>query len=200
MKVIELKGTARANTGKSNTKKVRNAGLVPCVMYGLTDPTHFSLDSVSVDKMLSRPETFVYEIDIDGSSRRGIIRDSQFHPTTDACIHIDFLEVVEGRPAVVQLPIRLLGTAKGVLNGGRLVTLMRKLKVRGVPADLPDFIDIDVTDLGLGQTKKVADIDFGSLEIMTPSSTGVAAVDIPRAARQALMEAAANSSDDEDED
>jgi len=190
MKTVDIKAVARENTGKAATKKVRRQDLIPATVYGLGDPENISVDYQTLKKLLHSPETYIVNLDVDGKATPSIIRESQFHPVTDSILHVDFLRVSDKEPVEVQLPIKLVGTAKGILAGGKLVPLSRRLKVRGIVSQLPEFVEIDISDLDLGQTITVAGANIQGLDVTSPASTGVAIVDIPRAVRQAQQEAA----------
>jgi len=190
MKTVDIKAVAREGVGKAATKKVRREGMIPATVYGLGDPENVSVDYQVIKKLLHSPETFIINLDKDGATTSSIIRETQFHPVTDSILHVDFLRVDGSSPVEVQLPIRLVGTSKGVLAGGKLVPLSRRVKVRGIVTELPEFVDVDITNLELGQTITVAGAGIEGLDITSPSSMGVAIVDIPRAVRQAQQEAA----------
>lgn len=196
MKTLEITGKSRDGIGKVDSKNLRREGMIPAVIYGGADVAHVAIKKYDINKALNTPETHIITVNVDGKSLTTILRDAQFHPLTDEVIHVDLFEVNDEKPITLMLPIRLNGTAKGVLNGGRLVQLVRKLKVVGVPGSLPDFVDIDITKLGLGKTIKVKDIDFGDLRVVTPGPAGIAMVDIPRSAKMA----GAVLDEDEEED
>lgn len=188
MKTIEISGTFRTDTKKATTKKLRREGNIPCVMYGLGNSSHFSLQTLDINRILQSSDTFIYKIDLDGSRKQAILKESQFHPVTDEVIHMDFLEIGEGVPVEVAIPISLIGSASGLQDGGRLVTLLRKMRVKGLPADLPETIEVDISSLELGRTIKVSDIDFGDVQVITPTTQGIAAIEIPRAAKTVVEE------------
>ena len=185
MKTIEITGASRPGTGKAAVKKVRNSGQVPGTIYGHGEPLNVSVDYNAIKKALFTPETYVVNLDIEGSSSKTVIQEAQYHPVTDKILHVDFLRVNDEVPVEVKLPIKLVGTAKGVLAGGKLVPLLRKLKVRGLVSELPDAVEINITALTLGSTITVGQSGVEGLEITSPSSAGIAVVDIPRAVKQA---------------
>ncbi len=185
MKTIELKGALRAEVGKSAMKKVRRSGNVPAVLYGQGEPAPVAVDFQGLNKILSSPETFVVNLEIDGNAQSAIVREAQFHPVTDQVLHVDFLRVTEKEPVEVALPVRLVGTSVGVLAGGKLVPMLRKVKVKGLVADLPDFVEVDITSLELGKTVRVSEISIEGLNITSPGDAGIAIVDIPRAVKTA---------------
>lgn len=188
MKSIDIKGVGRSNTGKAATKKVRNEGLVPGTIYGIKDPENISVGYNEISKAIYTPETFIVNLDIDGQVQPTVIREMQFHPVTDRILHLDFLRVDAESPVEVALPIKLVGVSKGVLAGGKLVPLSRRVKVRGIAADLPEFVEVDVTELELGSSVTIGNSGVEGLNITSPASMGVALVDIPRAVRQAQNE------------
>ncbi len=190
MKTTQLKAEARANLGKRYTKQLRNSEKVPGVIYDNSAATHIILDDKELRKAVYTPETYIIELDIEGTKQDAIIRDIQFHPVTERMLHVDFLSISGDREVEVMLPIRLVGTPVGVAKGGKLTTKLRKLKVRGVPAQLPDHVAVDVSRLGLGGTIKVGEIKMDTLKIISPASAALASVEIPRSLRGAATAAA----------
>lgn len=185
MKTVELKGKARTVTGKSAMKKIRRDGNVPAVVYGQGEPTPLEVPYQGIHKLLHSPDTYVVQLDIEGSLTPAIVQEAQFHPVNDQVLHVDFMRVSESEPMEVELPIKLVGTAKGVLSGGRLVPMLRKAKVRGLLANLPDKVEVDITDLDLGKTMRVGEVKVEGYTIISPASAGIAIIEIPRAVRQA---------------
>lgn len=184
MKTIQVKGTARTELGKNAIKQVRSAGNVPAVIYGHGEPSTVAVDYGSIKKALYSPDTYIVNLDIDGTTTQTVIREAQYHPVTDNILHVDFLKIVEGAKTEIELPIRLKGSSVGLLEGGKLVTLMRYLKVFGVPSELPEYVEVDITELGLGKTIRVGEIETSEkFEITSPTSSGVAMIEIPRAVR-----------------
>ena len=159
MKSIELEVTAREHTGKAATKKVRRDDRVPATVYGLGEPKNVSVDYQAIKKALYTPETYIINLKGDAENHQAVIREAQYHPVTDNILHVDFLRVDNDNAVEVQLPIKLVGTSKGVLGGGKLVPLSRRLKVRGIVSELPDYVEVDITELELlGQVAPLADI------------------------------------------
>jgi large subunit ribosomal protein L25 len=185
MKTVELKGARRSVTGKSAMKKIRRAGNVPAVIYGQGEPTPVEVGFQALHKVLHSADTYVVNLDIDGKITSAIVREAQFHPVNDNVLHVDFLRVTENEPVEVELPIQLVGTAKGVLAGGRLVPMLRKLKVRGIVTQLPDKVEIDISALELGKTIRVGEVQLEGLTITSPASSGIAIIEIPRAVKTA---------------
>jgi len=182
MKVIQLSGSLRASVGKKGTKAVRANGNVPCVLYGSGEQTCFSVRSVDLEKIIFSPNVYQVELDIDGTKKMAIIQAKQMHPLTDKPMHIDFLELADDKLVKVGIPIRVTGRSKGVLNGGRLQTIFRTLKVEGLPKDLPNEVEIDITPLRIGQSIRIRDIDIPGVKTLENESAVVVSVKMSRGA------------------
>jgi large subunit ribosomal protein L25 len=191
MKTFDLKGTVRTDLGKKATKAERVLDKVPCVLYGGAENVHFTTTIGEIRKMIYSPEVFVVNLDIDGKKTKSIMKALQFHPVSDKVLHIDFLEVTEDRPVVVELPVKLEGLAEGVKAGGKLALEMRKLKVKGLYTQIPENVIVDVTELGLGKSIQVANVAVENLEILNAKNAVVAQVKLTRAARGAAATATA---------
>lgn len=189
MKSTELKAHLRPDTGKASSKHMRRAGNVPGVIYNNNEATHVFFDYKELKTVLFTPETYIVKLDIDGKAVDTVVRDADYHPVTERIIHVEMLNVTDDKPVIVSLPVDLVGKPAGVGQGGKLLTKLRKIKVRGVPSQLPDKVEIDVTELMLGETIKIADAKIEGLDIVTPASAGVASVEIPRALRSAGLDA-----------
>ncbi|MFZ4726429.1 MAG: 50S ribosomal protein L25/general stress protein Ctc [Paludibacter sp.] len=189
MKTFELNGTVRTDLGKKATKAERVAENVPCVLYGVTDNVHFIATKSDLRKLIYSPEVFVVDLTIDGKKSKAIMKALQFHPVTDNVLHIDFYQITETKPVVVELPVKLEGLAEGVKAGGKLALEMRKLKVKGIYTQIPENIVIDVTELGLGKSIQVAKVAVDKLEILNAKNAVVAQVKLTRAARGAAATA-----------
>jgi len=190
MKVFELKGTLRTDLGKKATKADRVGDNVPCVLYGGTENVHFNATVSDLRKLIYTPEVFIVDLTVAGKSCKAIMKALQFHPVSDKVLHIDFLEVSENKPVVVEIPVQLNGLAEGVKAGGKLALEMRKLRVKGLFTNFPERINIDVTDLGLGKTIQVGALKLDNLEILNAKNAVVAQVKLTRAARGAAAAAA----------
>jgi large subunit ribosomal protein L25 len=191
MKTFDLKGTVRTDLGKKATKAERVLDKVPCVLYGGAENVHFTTTIGEIRKMIYSPEVFVVNLDIDDKKTKSIMKALQFHPVSDKVLHIDFLEVTEDRPVVVELPVKLEGLAEGVKAGGKLALEMRKLKVKGLYTQIPENVIVDVTELGLGKSIQVANVAVENLEILNAKNAVVAQVKLTRAARGAAATATA---------
>jgi len=183
MKSIEIKGALRKATGKKDSQKLRKEEKTPCVLYGGTENVHFSVEKLSLKKLVYTPNVYMVNLDIEGSKHSAILKELQFNPTTDEVSHIDFLETFEDKPVEISIPVELKGLAAGVKAGGKLQTLNRKLKVRALPKYLPDTLDVDVTKLALGKSIKVGDVSFENIELLNVKNTVIAAVKLTRAAK-----------------
>jgi len=189
MKTFDLKGTVRTDLGKKATKAERVSDKVPCVLYGGAENIHFTTTVGEIRKMIYSPEVFVVDLDIDGKKIKSIMKAIQFHPVSDKVFHLDFLQVTEDKPVVVELPVKLEGLAEGVKAGGKLALEMRKLKVKGLYTQIPENIIVDVTELGLGKSIQVAKVSVENLEILNAKNAVVAQVKLTRAARGAAATA-----------
>lgn len=190
MKTFELKGTVRNELGKKVSKAERQSGSVPCVLYGGKDNLHFTSTVADLRKLIYSPEVYVVELNIDGKKSKAVLKDLQFHPVSDAVLHIDFLEINETKPVVVEIPVKLEGLAEGVKAGGKMSLEMRKLKVKGIYTNIPESIIVDVTNLGLGKSIQVGHLKVENIEFLNAKNAVVAQVKLTRAARGAAAAAA----------
>ena len=197
MKQIAISGTSRTDLGKKATKEVRKNGNVPCVIYGekkdengLPVAVHFEVNEKEINKIIYTPHIYLIDIKIDGEDHKAILKEVQFHPVKDNVLHVDFLEVHAERPIVMGVPIAPQGLADGVRAGGRLITMVRKLKVKALYENIPEKLDIDVTKLQLGKSIKAGDLHFEGLELITPKEVIVCTVKMTRAAMGAAAAAA----------
>lgn len=194
MKVSQLSGSLRANVGKKDATALRNAGLVPCVLYGQGTQTHFAIKDIAIQKLVFNPDVFQIELDIEGQKATAIIQELQQHPVTDKVVHVDFLQLDANKEVKVALPVRLTGSSRGVMAGGKLLQVYRRLKVVGLPKDLPEAIVIDITKLRIGQSVRVGDIDIPGLKFTDAKSAVVVSVKMARGASKAA------ETEEEDED
>lgn len=190
MKTFQLEGKTREVAATSADQKralkaMRSNNEIPAVLYGGEKVTHFSVTTEGVRKLVYTPEIFVVELTIDGKKTKAILKDIQFQPVSDAILHIDFLEVSENKPVVMEVPVVLEGHAEGVKAGGKLTLQMRKLKVKALYNTIPERLVINVDHLGLGKTMQVGSLHFEGLELMNAKNAVVCAVQLTRAARGA---------------
>lgn len=198
MKEIAVSGQKRATTGKKASKLMRKEGLVPCNLYGekkgengLPEAVSFAVPMSDLRKVIYTPHVYVVNLTIDGAPHVAVIKELQFHPTTDALLHADFYEVNEQKPITIGVPVKLNGLAQGVRDGGKINLSIRKINVTAPYKQIPEVLDIDVTNLGLGKSIKVGDLSFEGLEIATPSQVVVCSVKSTRASRSAAAAAEA---------
>lgn len=192
MKSIDVKATVRSNSGKKVSRDLRKADAVPAVLYGAAKDengkvvaTSLAVTNDALRKLVYTPDIFLVNLDIDGTVVKAIMKDIQFHPVTDRILHVDFYQVEENTPIVMEVPVALNGLAEGVRAGGKLQLVIRKLKAKGLYSQIPEKLNIDVTPLGLGKTIKVGDLSFEGVEIMNAKEAVVCAVKLTRAARGA---------------
>jgi large subunit ribosomal protein L25 len=191
MKTIEVKAQSRTGLGKSKTKNIRKEGLVPCVVYGNGETLHFSTEPLEIRDLIYTNEFRKASINLEGKNIECIIKDVQYHPVSDAILHVDFQTLMPGKLVKVNLPIKLVGTSEGQKVGGTLVQKMRKLQVFAKPEALSETINVDITTLELGKSLRVRDIKLSEgVEAITNGSIPVASIDIPRALRSAQTKAA----------
>lgn len=183
MKSISIEGQRREDLSKSSNNTLRSTGYVPCELYGKGGNIHFTVFSADFKNLVYSPETYRVELNIDGEQYAAIMKEVQFHPLSDEILHVDFHEITDDSTIKIELPIRFQGVAAGVREGGKLIKKLRSLKVKGLAKDMPDAIEIDVTNLTMGKSVKVREIEAGGLEILNAGATPVATVDVPRAMR-----------------
>ena len=194
MKSITINGSKRESVGKKATKALRNAGQVPCVLYGGdAKPLHFATEEISFNNLVYTPDVHTVEIKLGDSEKfNAILQDIQFHPVTDAILHVDFYQISDDKPITMEIPIHTEGVARGVKNGGVLRYNLRRLKVRGLAQELPDYITADVSQLKIGQKLYVTAVQDEAYEIQHPDNTVICQV---RTSRNIV----ALDEDDEDE-
>ena len=190
MKTFQLEGKTRTEKGKKASKELRKQNHVPCNIYGLKDNISFEVDANAVRKLIYTPDIFIVELTIDGTKHDAVLKELQFHPVSDRLLHIDFLEVDETKPIVMAVPVHLVGHAAGVKAGGNLLQNMRYIKVKGLYTNIPEFLDVDVTELKIGKSIKVKDLKFDNLENVSAGENVVATVKATRAAAAAAAEQA----------
>ena len=176
MKSISIKGSKRESVGKVATKALRNAGMVPCVIYGGKTPIHFSAEEKAFKNLVFTPNVYTASLDVDGQKVEAILQDIQFHPVTDRIIHVDFYQTFDDKEITMNIPVRLVGTSPGVLNGGSLRFTNRKLRVKALPANLPDFIAADISGLKIGSKLLISSIVNDAYTFMHPENTVVVQV------------------------
>jgi large subunit ribosomal protein L25 len=190
MKSITIKGSERESVGKVATKALRNAGMVPCVLYGGNQAVHFSAEVMAFKNLVYTPNAHTVVIELGSKSYNAVLQDIQVHPVSDKILHIDFFEIFENKEIMMEVPVRIVGTSPGVLGGGVLRLNTRRLKVKAIPKDLPDFVDADISGLEMGNKLYVTKLFSDKYKLMHPDNTVVCQVRISRAAMKAAQEAA----------
>ena len=200
MKTLAISVKERQNVGKTSTRALRNQGNVPCVLYGGEKQVTFYAHENDFRKLVYTPDTFVVELDVNGSKTKAIMQDIQFHPVTDKILHIDFLEVFDGKPITVSLPVILEGVAIGVKNGGNLMFRRPKIITKGLVTNLPDAITINIEDLKIGMFIYIKDIEVEDAEFLAPPNSVVVGVKTARAAIEEELEDVEDVEDEEIEE
>lgn len=196
MKSITLKGSERESVGKVSTNALRNAGRVPCVIYGGENPVHFSVEAKDLKPLVYTPDALIVDLELaSGKKFKAALQDIQFHPVTENILHVDFIELFDDKPVTMQVPVKITGHSAGVRAGGVLVVNSRKLQVRALPANLPDVIEVDITDLNIGDKSFVRTLQKENYKIMAADNYIVAYVKTSRNAAKnaAAAEGAAES-------
>ena len=182
MKTVQLSGSLRANVGKKDASSLRTAGLVPCVLYGQGQQTHFSVKQVAIEKIVYSPDVYQVELNIDGKTAVGIIQELQQHPTKDTIQHVDFLELNDTKSIRIKLPVRLVGASPGVMAGGKLMLVFRSLQCVGLSKDLPEAIILDIANLNIGGAIRVNSINLPGITFLDPANAVVVSVKMARGA------------------
>ena len=190
MKSVEIQGNVRTEVGSKFAKAERKAGNVPCVVYGGEAPIHFSAPTLAFRGLVYTAEAKTAKITVGDTTVEAVIQDIQFHPVTDKLMHIDFIQLVDGKAVTMNIPVVLHGQARGVLNGGKLKTILRQLSVRAVPGQFPESIDLNIAELRIGKSIRVSDVPSEGFEILNADTAVIVTV---KKARGAVDE-------DEDED
>ena len=196
MKKVSLSGSLREGVGKKDAKALREAGEIPAILYGGKEQIPVTINAIAFDKIYYSPDVYQIDLDIDGKQTRCVIKELQLHPVTGKVMHIDFYELHDDRPVVVSLPVKTTGNSIGVINGGALIMHFRKINVKGLPADLPESIVIDITKLKIGDLVRVKDIEIEGCTIVQDPQAVVLAIKTTRAA----MAAAGSMEEEVDEE
>ncbi|WP_411768246.1 50S ribosomal protein L25/general stress protein Ctc [Winogradskyella sp. A3E31] len=196
MKSITINGSQRESVGKKSTKALRNAGQVPCVLYGgEAKPVHFFSPELAFSKLVYTPNAHTVVIKLDnGDTYNAVMQDIQFHPVTDRILHIDFYEIYEDKEITMEIPVKTVGVSKGVLNGGNLRIPYRKLRVKAIPSNLPDFIEVDITPMKIGSKIYITELKNDEYKLLHPDNTVVMQV---RRSRLAIVDEVEEEEDEE---
>ena len=197
MKTVEIIGYKRANLGKSESKRLRADQNVPCVLYGGEKQIHFYSPAILFRDVLYTDEAHFIHLNIEGEEYQAILQDVQFHPVSEMILHVDFLQIFDGKPVKMEIPLHFVGNSKGVINGGVLVKKRRKLRVSALPKNMPDHIDVDITNLDFHKAVKVGDIATENFEVLDSTIASVAVVEVPRAMKGKTMTAEEEAAEEE---
>jgi large subunit ribosomal protein L25 len=190
MKTIAISGSPRENVGKRDAKELRYEGKVPAVLYGGKDQIHFSVLITDLKEAIYTPEANFVEIDINGTKIKAIIKEAQFHPLTDVLIHVDFLQLFDEKEIIMEIPVKLTGTSPGVKMGGKLVQKLRKLRVKSLPKNMPQVVEVSIAKLEVGNLFRVRDLQKGDYVVTNTPEDTIVSVVMSRALKQAENEAA----------
>ena len=185
MRRVEIIGYKRANLGKTESKRLRAEGHVPCVLYGGEKQVHFYAPALQFREVLYTPKACFVDLNIEGETFQAVAQDSQYHPVSETLLHVDFLELFKGKYIKMEIPVELIGTAPGVKSGGSLVLKRPKLGVLALPKDMPETIHLDISSLKLGESIKVASVETENYEILNSKLVTIASVVVPRALKSA---------------
>ena len=188
MKTASLSGSSRESVGKKDASQLRLNNRVPAVLYGGGDQKHLSVGELDISKIIVNPDVFQIDLDLDGTAYKCVVQDVQFHPVTERIVHIDLLQVIDGKPVRVELPLRTTGTDQGVNEGRRIQMIFRRLPVRGLILDLPEAITVDISDLVIGDSARVRDIEVPNCDVLLSESALLVACKRTRAAMSAESE------------
>lgn len=190
MKSIAISGSVRQNVGKRDARELRYEGQVPAVLYGGKEQTHLAVSAADLKSILYTSEVTFIELDVNGKKTRAIIQEAQFHPLTDQITHVDFLELFDDKEVIVNIPIRLVGVSPGVKMGGKLVQKLRNLRVKALPNNLPQEIEVPMEGLEVGKSYRVSQVELTDGKVLNNADDTIVSVTMSRALRQAEQEAA----------
>ncbi len=185
MKTLEIIGFKRANLDSAALNEIRDTGSVPCVVYGpgIPEQVHFSSPAILFRDLIYTPEVHLVELNIEGTIIKAVLKEAQFHPVSEMLLHADFMAYTEDKAIKFEIPVKIEGSSPGIAKGGKLEFKTRKLKVKGIASNLPDFISVDISNLDLGKSFKVAELKTEGFEILTSPNVSVVTIGIPRALR-----------------
>ncbi|MEJ6982060.1 50S ribosomal protein L25/general stress protein Ctc [Pedobacter sp. P351] len=190
MNSIAISGSPRENVGKRDAKELRYEGKVPAVLYGGKQQLHFAVEKTALKDLIYSADVMFVDLDVAGTKVQAILQDAQFHPLTEEILHIDFFQLDQNKPLVMQIPVKLTGTSPGVKMGGKLVQKLRKLRVKALTKDMPQYVEVSIEPLEVGKSVRVRDLKFDKFEITNTPEDTIVSVTTSRALRQAEQEAA----------
>jgi len=171
MKSVSMSGSLRENVGKKDAKAQRAKGFIPCVIYGGQEQLQFVVEESQFQHLIFTPEVRYVELEIDDKKFNAVVQATQWHPITDHLLHVDFLEVLENKPVIIGIPLKIIGTSPGVLRGGKMVKKMRKITVKGLLKNIPEEINVDISNLEINDMIKVSDLSIPNLTLMENPNT-----------------------------
>lgn len=183
MKTVEIIGYKRANLGKSEAKRLRNDGNVPCVIYGGGSQIHFYAPMILFRELVYTSDAHFVNLNVEGDEYRCILQDIQFHPVSEIILHADFLELTVGKYVKMDVPVHFVGASPGVEKGGALIKKRRLLSIKALPKNMPSFINVDLAELDFGRSVKVNEVATKDFEILDTPQASIAVVEMPRALR-----------------
>ena len=187
MKTVSLSGSLRENVGKKDAKKHRKEFKVPCVLYGGKEQIHFVSEEKVLAKIMHSPIAYIYNVSVGKQVYNAIVQDVQYHPVTDRMLHVHFMEILPEKPVTISVPIKVIGTAPGVLRGGRLIKKMRKLVIKALVKDLPDDLTVSIDGLEIGDSVKVSDMKFENVSFLDSASSVIVGVRTARAVVEEVL-------------
>lgn len=185
MKTLEIIGFKRANLDSASLNEIRDNGYVPCVVYGpgIPEQIHFSSPAILFRDLIYTPDVHLVELNIEGTIVKAVLKEAQFHPVSEVLLHADFMAYTEDKAIKFEIPVKVEGSSPGIAKGGKLEFKTRKLKVKGLAKNLPDYIVANISDLDLGKSFKVADLQPEGFDILTSPNVSIVTIGIPRALR-----------------
>ena len=190
MKSVSISGSPRANVGKTDATALRNAKRVPCVLYGGKEQVHFSVLEADFKDLIYTPSVSTVDLDVEGKKFKAILQEAQFHTVKDNLLHVDFLEIIAGKPVTMSIPVKTTGTSPGVRNGGKLNKKLKTLRVKGLVEKMPDTIDIAIDKLEIGDGVRVSDLKIDGLTFLNAENVTVVNVQVTRVAVEEVKVAA----------
>lgn len=189
MNTIAISGSRRGNVGKRDAKELRYQGKVPAVLYGGKEQIHFSVEASDLKPVIYTSDVHFVELDVDGQKNKAIVQEAQFHPLTEQILHVDFFLLSDDKPVTMQIPIKLTGISPGVKMGGKLVQKLRKLRVKALPAKMPQYVEVSIASLEVGKSVRVRDLKFDDFLVTNTPEDTIVSVTTSRALKQAEQEA-----------
>jgi len=193
MKIVSLSGSLRTNVGKKDATQLRRKGSIPCVLYGGKEQVHFYADERAFKNIIYTPDVCFVDLDLNGKKTKAMLQEAQFHRVNDKLIHVDFLEILEGKPVTIGIPVKLVGQAEGVKAGGRLILSHRKVKVKGPAEKIPAYLELNIEKLAIGKSITFGDVKIDGVELLGAANMAIVGVGITRAVEEEAKPAAATA-------